>query len=353
MPRSSSSSRPPTSRGTRQRERASASGCSRRSARSRPASHAIRNLAHPQEKRDEHPVRYERRAPVRDERKGNAGERDEPRVAADDDKRLEGDDEGKARSEELQERRGRAQCDDHPPIEEQQIEREERQRAGETGLLRERVEHEVAPHDGDPIRHAVAEPGAEESAVAERVEPLHELIAGAEAKVIVERPKPRVDACLNVTEQLIRDEPTDEQQRQAEDGIETLARREKEHGQEDPEEERGRADVFFEDHDKHRDPPHRDDRHEVRDRRDREWPDAALRLREHLPVLLEVGGEEDDEQQLHGLPWLDRSRAHLDPDPRAVDLAADDREERRDEKKDAEKGPGPLEPREGGEIAWE
>ena len=134
-----------------------------------------------------------------------------------------------------------------------------------------------------------------------------------------------------MTEELIRDEPADEQQGQAKDGIEALAGREEEHGQEDPEEEGGRADVFFEDHDEHGDPPHRDDRHEVRDRRDRERSDPALRPGEHLTVLLEVGGEEDDEQQLHGLPRLDRSRTDLDPDARPVDLAADDREERRDE----------------------
>src|SRR5207247_3388865 len=144
---------------------------------------------------------------------------------------------------------GGTQRDSHTTEQEEEGEREKRERAGEPGLLRERIEHEVAPHDGDPIRHAVPEPGTEQSAVGEGVEPLHELIARAEAEVFVEWPKPCVDARLNVTEELIRDEPADEQQGQAKDGIETLAGREEEHGQEDPEEEGGRADVFFEDHD--------------------------------------------------------------------------------------------------------
>src|SRR5439155_1057389 len=116
---------------------------------------------------------------------------------------------------------------------------------------------------------------------------------------------------------------------------------EKEHRQKDPEEERGRADVLLEDHHDHRDRPHGHDRDQVRDRRDRERADAARRAREHLAVLLEIGGEEDDEEELHRLPRLDRRGTDLDPDPRAVDLAPDHRQQRRDE----EEKPGDRERR--------
>ena len=154
-----------------------------------------------------------------------------------------------------------------------------------------------------------------------------------------------------MAEQLIGHDAAEDEENEPDDRVERLAGREEEHREEDPEEEHGRAHVLLEDHHEHRNDPHGHDRHEVRHRRHRERPDAALGVRQHLAVLLEVGGEEDHKQDLHGFPRLDAPRPDFYPDPRAVDLSADDRKERRDEQQDAEQRPRPLVPGEGGEVA--
>ena len=90
--------------------------------------------------------------------------------------RLQRDDEAQAAREQLEERRRRADRDEHPAVDEEQIGREKRDRASEAGLLGERVEDEVAPDDGDALGHSIPEARSEEAAVPERIEPLHELI---------------------------------------------------------------------------------------------------------------------------------------------------------------------------------
>src|SRR5207302_1069825 len=117
----------------------------------------------------------------------------------------------------------------------------------------------------------------------------------------------------------------------ADERVEGFARGEVQHREEDPEEQERRTDVLPEDHHQHRHAPHGDDRHEVRHRWHGKGSDPARRLRQYLAVLLEICREEDDEEQLHRLPRLDAARPDLDPDPRAVDLAADQRKERREQ----------------------
>ena len=47
------------------------------------------------------------------------------------------------------------------------------------------------------------------------------------------------------------------------------------------------------------------------------------RLREHLALLAQIGGEEDDQEDLRELAGLERERADAHPEPRAVDGRAE------------------------------
>src|SRR5207253_2129094 len=91
---------------------------------------------------------------------------------------------------------------------------EQRERPREPGLLRERVEDEVAPHDGYAVGHAVAETRPEETAVRQGVEPLHQLEARVEPQVLVEGPDPRVDASLHASDEPIGHETAEDEQAQ-------------------------------------------------------------------------------------------------------------------------------------------
>ena len=155
---------------------------------------------------------------------------------------------------------------------------------------------------------------------------------------------------MHVPDELVHGEPAYGEEREADERVERLAGREVEHREEDAEEEERRPQVLLEDDDDHRHRPHREDRQQVGHRRDRERPDAPG-MRDDLAELLEVRGEEHDEKDLHGLPRLEVEPRDADPDARAVDLAADDRQQRRDQQDETEDRPGPLEARERGEIA--
>ena len=54
-------------------------------------------------------------------------------------------------------------------------------------------------------------------------------------------------------------------------------------------------------------------------------------LGEHLALLAQVRGEEDDERDLPELARLELERADVDPEPRAVDRLADHGQARQEE----------------------
>src|SRR5881628_4061506 len=204
-----------------------------------PTAHAARHLRDAHEETHQHPVRDQRGTAVRHEREGDAGERYEPEIPSDDDERLQRHDERQPTGEQLEEHRRGAERDQHSAVEEHEVEGEQGERAGEPGLLSERVEDEVAPDHRYPVRHAVPKTGPEESAVRDSEEALNQLVTASEAEVFVERPKPRIDARLHVPEELIRDETAEDEEAESDDRVERFAGREEQHRQEDPEEEHG------------------------------------------------------------------------------------------------------------------
>ena len=57
-------------------------------------------------------------------------------------------------------------------------------------------------------------------------------------------------------------------------------------------------------------------------------------LREHLTLLAQVGGEEDDQEDLRELARLELDRADVHPQPRAVDRRAEPGHARQEQERD-------------------
>ena len=99
-----------------------------------------------------------------------------------------------------------------------------------------------------------------------------------------------------------------EEQDEADDDEADPAGRGVDERQEDGEEQEGRAEVALDDDDAERDRPHRDHRGEVRQRRQAERPEPGVLLDEQRPVLRQVAGQEDDEDDLEQLRRLAAER---------------------------------------------
>ena len=171
-------------------------------------------------------VRDDRRAAVRDERQRDPGQRDDPQDAADDDERLQREAERQAGGEQLREAVVGLQRDLHAARDEEHEDEQQRRGADEAELLGERRVDEVACSRTGSARCAVgrreralAEPGAAEAAVRDRVERLDELVAlavlaqrepaGRRAVDLVRRPRlqPDRDALVDVRDLLVGAEP--------------------------------------------------------------------------------------------------------------------------------------------------
>ena len=97
-----------------------------------------------------------------------------------------------------------------------------------------------------------------------------------------------------------------------------------EHRQEDPELEQRASEVVRLDEHEHRRAPDQEQRPEV----------LEPPLRQHLALVAQIAGEEDDQEDLRQLARLELERAHLHPQPRAVDRLADPRQRRQHQQQD-------------------
>ena len=128
-------------------------------------------------------VRDDARAAVADERERDAGQRDDPQDAADDDERLQRERERQPGREQLREAVLGEQRDPEAARDEEHVDEQQRRRADQAELLRERGVDEVGVHERDQRvavgrrERALAEAGAAELPVRDRVERLHELVA--------------------------------------------------------------------------------------------------------------------------------------------------------------------------------
>ena len=171
---------------------------------------------------------------------------------------------------------------------------------------------------------------------ADRVERLHELVARAvlpRQRLSVDRAVDRVvgpgvqpdrHAVAYVRDEVIDAERAGEEEARAEADVEQPAGRDVDHRQEDPEVEERAAEVVRLDEDEHRAAPDQQQRPEV----------LQSSLRQHLALLAQVPGEEDDQEHLRELARLELERADMHPEARAVDGGAEPGHRGQDEQPD-------------------
>ena len=90
------------------------------------------------------------------------------------------------------------------------------------------------------------------------------------------------------------------------------------------EEEQTCAEILHEDHEGHRQRPDGEQRPQIAERRQGHAQEAVGAHRERLADIDQVGGEEDNEQDLADFSRLEVERPQVDPEPGPVDLAGHD-----------------------------
>ena len=108
-------------------------------------------------------------------------------------------------------------------------------------------------------------------------------------------------------------------------------RRDVDEREEGAEEHDRRAEVLDDEQEQHRGAPHRQQRAEVLQRRERDPREAARADDEHLARVAQVGREEDDDRDLRELGGLERDRADVERQVRAVDGVAEPRQQQQDD----------------------
>ena len=148
--------------------------------------------------------------------------------------------------------------------------------------------------------------------------------------------EPRLDADLDMGEREVGADEAKRDEDQADHEVRFLAGSDVEHRQEDEEEHERAAEVLLEGDDHQRDRPHDQHRNERAGVGYADRADAVGEHREHLAVLGQVGRQEDDDADLGDLAGLEGESCDGQPDAAAVDLVADDREQRREQQDQAD-----------------
>ena len=194
--------------------------------------------------------------------------------------------------------------------------------------MRERREDEVGVEVRDQLaavrvrERAAPEARAAEAAAPDRVQRLHELVAGVVR--VLPRVEPDGHAVLDARHDLVEAPGAGDEERQPGEGEERLAGGDVQHPEEDPEVEEPAAQVVRLDEDQHGAAPDQEQRPEV----------LQPPLRQHLPLLAQVAGQEHDQQQLRHLAGLELERADAHPQPRAVYRLSDHGQRRQHEQHD-------------------
>ena len=265
-----------------------------------------------QQQPDDDEAGQKRAAALTHERERDARERQQFGDAAHDEKRLHRD---CGREANRGERgyvglcaRGRGQ----PAHGKQHVADEHGGRAKEAHLFSDGREDEVALDDGNELGKALADAGAHEAAVRERVQRLHDLQALAGR--VLERVEPDLDARLDVAEEVVAEHAAHGQKQDGHEHVSHAAGADVQHDHEEREEEKGAAQVTLEHHDQKGHAPH--EHHGSEHARSRQVERACLDggRREHLAVLCEVGREEQHDEDLCELAGLERERPQDDPE---------------------------------------
>ncbi len=150
--------------------------------------------------------------------------------------------------------------------------------------------------------------------------------------------QPDLDPLVDVRDGGDDEVGADEEEEHPDDDEAEAPGRHVEQRQEGGEEHQRAAEVADEDEQEHRGAPDDQHRAEVFERRQGDAEDPPRPDDQHLAVLPQVGGEEDDDRDLRELGRLEGDRADLDPEVGAVHLFADPRQARRQQQQDADRG---------------
>src|SRR5581483_5301288 len=290
----------------------------------------------PQQQGQDHEVGHQRGSAVGHERHRDAGQRDEPGDPAQDDERLDPEDRGQPGGQQLEEGLLRPQGDAEADADEQQVDEQDGGGPDEAELFADGGVDEVGGGVGDLPRAAEPEAGAGEAPRAEGEEGLDQLVAVAVGR----RPgvAPGRDPLPDVAEGVVGQRRPGDEEGGADAEVAGPGRGDVEHGQKDGKEQQRRAEVGRPDHDQDGAAPGQEQRVEVRGVGEHDRADPPRRGREQLPLLHQVGGEEDHQQDLGRLAGLEVERPEVDPQPGAVDVLADSRDGREEQRGDPEEG---------------
>ena len=150
--------------------------------------------------------------------------------------------------------------------------------------------------------------------------------------------QPDLDPLVDVRDGGDDEVRADEEEEHPDDDEAEAPGRHVEQRQEGGEEHQRAAEVADEDEQEHRRAPDDQHRAEVFERRQGDAEDPPRPDDQHLAVLAQVGGEEDDDRDLRELGRLEGDRADLHPQVGAIDLFADPRQARRQQQQDADRG---------------
>src|SRR4030095_4484648 len=140
---------------------------------------------------------------------------------------------------------------------------------------------------------ALSEAGPAEAAIRDRVLGLDGLVAVTVG--VLPGIEPDLDALLDAWDRRVDPGGTAYEERGPGDHEPDLRSRHVQHREEDPEVEEAAAEVVRHDEDEHRRAPDQEERPEV----------LEPELRQHLALLAQVAGEEDDEQDLRQLAGVE------------------------------------------------
>ena len=124
--------------------------------------------------------------------------------------------------------------------------------------------------------------------------------------------------------ELVHADRTRDEQREAAGDVEPAPRGDVEHGEEDPVVEERRPEVVRHHQHEHRPAPDHEQRPEI----------LEPALRQHLSLLAQVAGEEDDQEDLRDLAGLELERSDVHPEPRPVDVLAEAGQRRQEQEPD-------------------
>ena len=175
------------------------------------------------------------------------------------------------------------------------------------------------------------QPSSEDAAVGQAEQAVDDLPV---AVGIGERGEPRVEAHAHVPEGQVAEPRTAGEQHAADQQPAGTLGGDVEHDHEQPEEQQGRPEVALEHEDRDAHQPAGQDGSEVAPAGEVDAGEASTGQGEGVALDHQVAGEEDREADLGRLTGLEAERSEVDPDARAVDGAADDRQQREDQQRD-------------------